>query len=626
MASTDDFDREVKALVTRGKLSSSAVQTVTDLAMTNIRADAQLVSTLYRHHRKAAAPNKLVSLYLIDAVAREAKTRQKKAERESQGKGKAPAPGSTTPTDSPPDVGPEAAGGGAGDFAGFLQKLEAVLSKIVLDNWENGLPDHREKVRKVLDIWTRASTFSATALARIETKLLATSSSAPVAQMSPGRPSLSPGPAAVTPPIDSTSSSTGGAIPANVLALLQAKSTPSQAALEQKKHDDVESEVERALREAREGIPAPGATSGPAPSSSAPYNATQSQSPYGSSTPSYPSAPAPARPGYAHQSSSASSMPSAEPSSYHSGGGGPSSARPGPPHPFGSSASPFPGSPSQTSQGQYPSSSSAPPPRGPPGGFPPHQRQDSGGGGGGWRGDSAQTPYPGYGDRDGRSPNQANASYRSGSGGGPPRGQVRPFEAMQQSAPAASRDEPPLKRPFQPGSAAPYSGPSGTGESGMASTAGAPTPPTPAAQAPQPAPSAALNTAAPSFDPSTFDATSPASWAAFVDVLRGAHPYFGSLGRVPTMEEVMNFCVPSAMMAFGSAGNPGGGAGGGAGMGMGMGGGMGTGMGMGMGGPPMAGGFGAGGGFPGPGMAPPPVSSGMGPMQPRGMGQGSPYP
>lgn len=65
------------------------------------------------------------------------------------------------------------------------------------------------------------------------------------------------GPAAVTPPIDSTSSSTGGAIPANVLALLQAKSTPSQAALEQKKHDDVESEVERALREAREGIPAP---------------------------------------------------------------------------------------------------------------------------------------------------------------------------------------------------------------------------------------------------------------------------------------------------------------------------------------------------------------------------------
>lgn len=158
-----DFDREVKALVTRGKLSSSAVQTVTDLAMTNIRvradpgdssnaqadsargtqADAQLVSTLYRHHRKAAAPNKLVSLYLIDAVAREAKTRQKKAERESQGKGKAPAPGSTTPTDSPPDVGPEAAGGGAGDFAGFLQKLEAVLSKIVLDNWENGLPDQR---------------------------------------------------------------------------------------------------------------------------------------------------------------------------------------------------------------------------------------------------------------------------------------------------------------------------------------------------------------------------------------------------------------------------------------------------------------------------------------------------
>lgn len=96
------------------------------------------MSTLYRHHRKASPANKLVSLYLIDAIAREAKSRQKKAERED--KGKAPAAGSTTPLDSPPEAGPSA---GNGDFATFLRKLEAVLSKIVLDNWENGLPEHR---------------------------------------------------------------------------------------------------------------------------------------------------------------------------------------------------------------------------------------------------------------------------------------------------------------------------------------------------------------------------------------------------------------------------------------------------------------------------------------------------
>jgi hypothetical protein len=32
---------------------------------------------------------------------------------------------------------------GDGTFATFLKKLEAVLGKIVLDNWENGLPEHK---------------------------------------------------------------------------------------------------------------------------------------------------------------------------------------------------------------------------------------------------------------------------------------------------------------------------------------------------------------------------------------------------------------------------------------------------------------------------------------------------
>lgn len=45
----------------------------------------------------------------------------------------------------------------------------------------------------MLDIWTKASTFSASALARISTKLLATSTAIPTNRQSPGRPSLSPG-------------------------------------------------------------------------------------------------------------------------------------------------------------------------------------------------------------------------------------------------------------------------------------------------------------------------------------------------------------------------------------------------------------------------------------------------
>lgn len=53
----------------------------------------------------------------------------------------------------------------------------------------------QEKVRKVLDIWTKASTFSSSAMARVSQKLLAagSSSSKPARVASPARPSLSPG-------------------------------------------------------------------------------------------------------------------------------------------------------------------------------------------------------------------------------------------------------------------------------------------------------------------------------------------------------------------------------------------------------------------------------------------------
>ncbi|CEQ43136.1 SPOSA6832_05035 [Sporobolomyces salmonicolor] len=208
MASLEDFDRQVKALVAKSKLSSSAVQSLVHLAMTNIASDAHLVSTLFRQHKKAASSSKLTSLYLIDAIAREARSRLKK----QVAKGKEPAvvpldaAASTTPLYSPP---PDGAGEGAGTYASFLKKLEAVLGKVVLDCWENGPPEHKEKVRKVLDIWTKAATFSSSVLVRISQKLLASTSSSsttaspstrgggmsPVAPaMSPSGPSISPVP------------------------------------------------------------------------------------------------------------------------------------------------------------------------------------------------------------------------------------------------------------------------------------------------------------------------------------------------------------------------------------------------------------------------------------------------
>ncbi|TNY19613.1 hypothetical protein DMC30DRAFT_298575 [Rhodotorula diobovata] len=195
----------VKAVTAKGKLSSSLLQGIVDAALNNIQSDSQLVSTLYRYHKKASPPNKLTSLYLVDGIAREARSRQKKLDREGKGKGRegaahspaTPAVGSTTPTNSPPPAASPAptAAAGTGSYASFLKILEGgMLAKFVVDNWENGLPEHRDKVRKVLDIWTKAATFSPSALARISQKLLATSSSAPPPRpRSPTRPSLSPG-------------------------------------------------------------------------------------------------------------------------------------------------------------------------------------------------------------------------------------------------------------------------------------------------------------------------------------------------------------------------------------------------------------------------------------------------
>ncbi|BGP31609.1 hypothetical protein JCM10296v2_003381 [Rhodotorula toruloides] len=576
MTSLEDFDRQVKALVTKGKLSSSAVDGVTKAAMANVGADSHLVSTLYRHHKKATPSHKLTSLYLIDAVAREARSRQKKADKEGKGKDRAaPAPaGSTTPSGSPPpDDGAGAGASGDGTFATFLKKLEAVLGKIVLDNWENGLPEHKEKVRKVLDIWTKASTFSSSTIAKISSKLLATASTsaapAPPRAASPGRPSLSPGP--VSPPRDSTPSTSSG-IPANVLALLQAstQAAPSRAALEQKKQEEMESEIERVLREAKEG------------SSSAAYSApppAQPQpAPYGSNYPSASSSSAYSTPSYPQPPPSAYPLPSSStpvhPSHQYASGYGSSSQHPPPPPP--SHAQP----PYQASS--YPQQYQQPPQQYPP---PQHQQHAS------YPSQHQPSSYP--------PPQQQqpqkrtrwddSTSHASNGDGGY---QSRPAEYNRQHPPPRSystygdersygdsygrREEPPAKKPYQPpAERAPQpepslptrppvpSRPDAPGESYSAPSSTTPQPssastaPLPSAP-PNPVPAPAQTLVAPPppppFDPTTFDATSPDSWTAFVGVLRAAHPYFASLGRMPYTEEVMSLCMPAAMMAFGTPG------------------------------------------------------------------------
>ncbi|GAA5941786.1 hypothetical protein JCM3775_000105 [Rhodotorula graminis] len=546
MASLEDFDRQVKGLTTKGKLSSSLLQGVVDAAIHNIQNDSRIISILYKHHKKASAANKLTSLYLVDGIAREARSRQKKIDREAKGKareGPAQSPttaaaGSTTPTLSPPAAAspaPAAASAGSGTYASFLKILEAgMLAKFVLDNWENGLPEHREKVRKVLDIWTKAATFSPSAMARVSQKLLAagsssTSTSTKTARVaSPARPSLSPdlSPPPEAKPAASTASVTGGStIPANVLALLQASTEAplSQAAIEQKRQEEMQAEVERVLREAQMGGKSVSSTaygSGPPPRSSYPASTSYAASSYPGPAPTYSTAPLASNPSSStvpHLALDASQLAALQ--QIAGGLNGQAAPPPPPQHVAPSNGAGF---------GQRPG-------HGPP---PPQQQQQQ-----------YQARQP--------------ASYDS------PRGYTRSYDEAQHGY-SNQHDGPPAKRPFQPAppqqqqqqqhAARPppppqQHSPSHPSTSPYASPA-APVPvaaPSRAAPTPSPAPT---SSAAPSssFDPSTFDATSAHSWSTFVYALRSAHPFFVGRPTPPTMEEIMSLCAPSAMMAFGAGG------------------------------------------------------------------------
>lgn len=82
-----------------------------------VQNDSHLVSTLFRIHKKAKPANKIWSFYVIDAISREMKSHAKKSK------------------------GKEASG--KGSSASFLQKMEICLDRIVTENLEKGLPEHR---------------------------------------------------------------------------------------------------------------------------------------------------------------------------------------------------------------------------------------------------------------------------------------------------------------------------------------------------------------------------------------------------------------------------------------------------------------------------------------------------
>ncbi|GAA6062487.1 hypothetical protein JCM10212_001860 [Sporobolomyces blumeae] len=616
MSSLEALDAQVRSVVTKNKLSSSAVAQIVSLALANVSNDTGLVTTLYREHKRAKPRSKLTSLYLVDAIAREARSRAKKQARAGDPAptqaATLPAPSagpSTTPDASPPPSRPSPAREGAsshdadvGTCASFLKKLENILGKIVVDVWENGPPEHREKVRKVLDIWTKAATFSPSSLARIGNKLLASTSStrgggdgkSPVAPaMSPG-PSGSPGPATsallspvTTPDPSDPTNGTPSSIPLNVLALLQATASTqseaaSQAAKEQEQREAQEREIERVLREAQGGSndvstatpqlqPTSRAAVAPSNSYSRPAPAPYANWRSTEAAPVEPSPPVqslqfdPSQLASLQQSlSTARSNTNPVPPSYQQ-------------H-HGVSASSFARDGSDGGAGSYGSYQNEREPDRNASGRGVDDLRNGGYGSSGGTGS--------YGEAN-RNPDGSSRGVRGDSSGGIA-GQKRPFQGdhddgsryrdgngrrsgyalgNRDDRDEASRD-PPNERSYEGGG-----NPSGAvvaanarpplPERSPVTTSGpterrpsVPSRPSDAAvpSSGPPASSGLDELSATPFNPALFSASSEQSWTAFVSALRENHPYFVAQkmrGEWPTMQEVASLVVPSAVAVFG---------------------------------------------------------------------------
>ncbi|KAG9019100.1 hypothetical protein FRB90_006414 [Tulasnella sp. 427] len=141
MSKVEEFEKLLKAAVKGKGLSQSKMTALTELAQSNFEYDTQMVSTLYRNHKNLPPESKVPSLYLFDSLARAARSRATKTHADPK---------------SP-----------VGNAATFLAKIEGVLDGLIQDVLATDAPEAKEKTLKVLDIWTKASTFPPPVLARL---------------------------------------------------------------------------------------------------------------------------------------------------------------------------------------------------------------------------------------------------------------------------------------------------------------------------------------------------------------------------------------------------------------------------------------------------------------------------
>lgn len=143
MATLEEFEPSLKEVVQAKRLSATKMDKLKELALKNMEHDTQLVTTLYRTHKSLSPSQKISSLYVFDALARGARHQVNK--RGISG-----------------DIHSD-----KGNCATFLLKIEGIVDGLFSDMVSLHLPEAKEKTKKILDIWTKSSTFPTPVLDRL---------------------------------------------------------------------------------------------------------------------------------------------------------------------------------------------------------------------------------------------------------------------------------------------------------------------------------------------------------------------------------------------------------------------------------------------------------------------------
>ncbi|KAK5941007.1 hypothetical protein PMZ80_006284 [Knufia obscura] len=128
-------------------VSGSKINALTSLCTANIQSESVLVGKIYTHFKKAPGTHKLGVLYVVDSVTRQWVDQARKS-------GQQVGPGATD-----------------GTFAAGVNRVTELLPSLMTDIINSAPDDQKPKIKKLVEIWERSSTFPGPMLSSIKSQL-----------------------------------------------------------------------------------------------------------------------------------------------------------------------------------------------------------------------------------------------------------------------------------------------------------------------------------------------------------------------------------------------------------------------------------------------------------------------